>query len=270
MLACSVSARPNLIILSVFILPILLIFLIRLWKQKDRRKDLIRYVLAIAIPYLVVGVSLMILNYVRFDSITEFGAVYQLTSNDMAKLGYRAETIPIGIWHYFFNPADISLTFPFIQTRPNTPLYMGFYGSGFAGVGIFALMPISLLIFFLPVLKKHIQANYPKLWSVLLWTISIAILSAIVVTLVGASYFRYSLDFIWMMAMSGICLMVIVLELAKKEKILEKILEGFMIVFTIFTIIVSLGISVKSESNFFYYGNAKKYYEIKNSISFWE
>ena len=270
MLACAVSARPNLIIMSLFVLPIFLSYFIKLAKQKERRKDWIKYIIAIAIPYLVVGIALMVLNYVRFGSVTEFGAVYQLTSNDMAKLGYRVSTIPIGIWHYFFNPADISAEFPFINTRPNMPQYMGFYGTGFAGVGIFMLMPICILIFFLPLLKKEIQKHYPKLWFFILDAIIVAVISAIVVTLVGASYYRYSLDFIWLISIVGVCLMMVVHQRLKKDELIAKLFEGICIVLTLYTICITLGVSVRSETKYLERANPEIYYQIKEDVCFWE
>jgi len=270
MLASSVSARPNLIIISLLVIPIFIWYFIQFIKQKEDKKKIIKYVLAIMIPYLVIGISLMILNYVRFDSITEFGAIYQLTSNDMAKLGYRIGTIPIGIWHYFFNPPDISTVYPFINTRPNMPQYMGFYGTGFAGVGIFMLMPICILIFFLPILRKHIKEDYPKLWPLLILALIVAVISAIAVTLVGASYYRYSLDFIWLVSMVGVCLMAIVLQRLKKDKLIEKIVEGICIILTIYTICITLGVSVKSEGRHLERFHTDTYYEIKDSMSFWE
>lgn len=271
MLACSVSARPNLILISLFVLPIFIQYLIALWKKRnENKKDLIKFVVAVAIPYLVIGVILMTLNYVRFDSITEFGARYQLTSNDMEKLGYRIETIPIGIWHYFFNPADISTEFPFINTRPNTPEYMGFYGSGFAGVGIFMLMPISILLFFLPTLRKHIKEKYAGLWWLLIDAIIVAVISAIAVTLVGASYNRYSLDFIWLIVVAGICMMEVVWQIAEKEEILEKITRGIFTVLTLVTICISLGISIRSETRYFERIYPIDYIKLRHSISFWE
>ena len=271
MLACSVSARPNLLLISLLVLPIFIRYFISFWKnRKENKKDWVKYILAILIPYLAIGITLMVLNYVRFDSITEFGARYQLTSNDMEKLGYRMETIPIGIWHYFFNPADISTEFPFINTRPNTPEYMGFYGSGFAGVGIFLLMPISILVFFLPTLRKHIQEKYAGLWWLLLDAIIVAVISAISVTLVGASYNRYSLDFIWLMVVAGICMMEIVWQIAEKEELLEKIARGIFTVLTLVTICISLGISLRSESRYFERIYPIDYMKLRHSICFWE
>lgn len=73
--ACSVGCRP----MQLIFLPILLILLYRNERKKDEKSTGIRLILHRwywAIPMCVVALSYMILNYVRFGSITEFGRKY--------------------------------------------------------------------------------------------------------------------------------------------------------------------------------------------------
>ena len=62
--------------------------------KSKNKKEVIKELIAVMIPYITVGLALMYYNYIRFDSIFEFGAKYQLTINNMAKLGSRLYTIP--------------------------------------------------------------------------------------------------------------------------------------------------------------------------------
>ncbi len=92
-LALAVGCRPTYLFISLIILPILAQKLIKNVKSKNK-KEVIKELIAVMIPYITVGLALMYYNYIRFDSIFEFGAKYQLTINNMAKLGSRLYTIP--------------------------------------------------------------------------------------------------------------------------------------------------------------------------------
>ena len=48
---------------------------------------LLKKLLYAASPYLVIGILLMLYNYLRFDSPFEFGQSYQLTITDQSKYG---------------------------------------------------------------------------------------------------------------------------------------------------------------------------------------
>lgn len=154
LLAMAVSARPNLLFISLLIVPTLIRRLTE-FIQKKESKEIIKLIASVAIPYAVIGMGIMIYNYLRFDSIFEFGARYQLTSNDMGKLGYRLSTVPIGMWHYLWNPFQILGTFPFIYTVDSNPLYVGFYGSGCKGARSICAKPNNVYIIPITILFKE-------------------------------------------------------------------------------------------------------------------
>lgn len=95
----------------------------KLWKNKDKR-EIIKLILSLAIPYGVVAILVMGYNYIRFDSILEFGAKYQLTSNDMGKL--RLQNIYHTNWNMALpiqsnaNISNISICTP---SRQHATLY---------------------------------------------------------------------------------------------------------------------------------------------------
>lgn len=274
--ALAVNARPNLLLVSFLVLPTFIekftefIKKIKQDKEKTIMKEFIKYLLCIILPYGIIGISMMILNYIRFGSITEFGASYQLTSNDMINLGYRYSTIPIGIWHYLFNPPVLDLTFPFIHMKPVMPLYIGFYGHGYVGVGTFFATPICCILLFIPVLRKYIKNKNIHLWRLIKRSLIIAIIMIITITLLAASYERYSLDYTWMIVWPSLAIMLIVHEIVNKNDIIKKMFERICMVTTIICICTSMAMALKSESNYAEYVSTKKYDDIAESMMFWE
>jgi hypothetical protein len=105
------GCRPNMIFVSLLV-PFVL------WKYRSRK--LLPFVV---IPYLIAAVPLCAYNYVRFESIFEFGVKYNLTA-----YGVPADTLlnPIGkiiktfsgFVSYLFSPYEYHLNFPFVKCSP--------------------------------------------------------------------------------------------------------------------------------------------------------
>ena len=73
------GCRPNIGLFNIIVVPVIY------WiysKYKVEIKRMVLKLLHVIVPYLLVGVLLMIYNYVRFDSVFEFGQSYQLTIAD--------------------------------------------------------------------------------------------------------------------------------------------------------------------------------------------
>lgn len=268
-LALAVWARPNLLIVSLLLVPIGIEKLINLLKNKQN-KEILKLILSVAIPYLIVAVGVMIYNYLRFDSIFEFGARYQLTSNNMGKLGYRISTIPIGIWHYLFNPFQMLATFPFIHSVDSNPLYIGYYGSTLKGVGIFSLNIVMYSLFLLPLLRKRIQQKNKRIWNTIIAITIVGITMMIAVILCAASYGRYSLDFAWMFVLSTILILLCIYDFIKEHDFAKKIFEIVVGACIILSIFFNSLESINSERNFFKVFNNTRYHKVKSSICFWE
>lgn len=92
-LALSVACRPTDLLASLLIVPYLLKLFIE--NIKSNKRNLFKLIVSVAIPYMTVGIALMWYNYIRFDSVLEFGAKYQLTIANMKDLGSRIFAIPV-------------------------------------------------------------------------------------------------------------------------------------------------------------------------------
>src|SRR6202042_657623 len=129
-------------------------------------------------PFIVCGILLALYNAVRFGSFTDFGDRYELAGIDQttAKF-YGLSYIVPGLLSYLVVPARLALTFPyaFLQTAASDPIISlphGYIGSatGAAGAepaaGLFTTMPITLLLFSLPVLwRQRREGERGVLWA---------------------------------------------------------------------------------------------------------
>jgi hypothetical protein len=68
-----------------------------------------------SVPVALAGIGLAIYNFLRFDSFTEFGLHYQLTSFDIRTLSFHAPDFWNAWRAYLLNLPDLQLTFPFFR-----------------------------------------------------------------------------------------------------------------------------------------------------------
>ena len=138
----------------------------------------------------------MYYNYVRFGSPFDFGANYNLTTNDMTVRGFKFSRIPLGIVMYLFNPVNFKNIFPFIE---QTKLYTNYLGltiyEPMTG-GLFFTTLIFGVCLFLPKFKKQInnQLLYKTLWLMLFSALIIIIADTQMAGILG----RYLCDFSWL------------------------------------------------------------------------
>ena len=83
-IALIIGCRPQLAIILLFAFPIF-------WNDiKEKRFFSVKGMantLSVIVPFLIIGVGIMYYNYARFGSVMDFGANYNLTSNDMTHRG---------------------------------------------------------------------------------------------------------------------------------------------------------------------------------------
>jgi hypothetical protein len=211
-LALAVGCRPPLLVASLLVPVLLWPILASFFPLKEKLKDkhfvriaLIK-IIALAIPYLVIGLALMWYNYVRFDSIMEFGASYQISyqnsaaATDTGLLGNMRRSFD-GMMGYLFTPFNIYPDFPFIRTGNINSVFTGFMSRDGGLIGAFAL-PVT---WFLPaaifIRKSPVFRNVAPL-IIGMAAVSLTILLA---ETLAFPYFtgRYSADFFWLLMVSG-------------------------------------------------------------------
>lgn len=264
-LALAVACRPTTLIASIIIIPIIW----NLFKQKKANKrEVLKLILVVMIPYIVVGLLLMYYNYIRFGSIFEFGAKYQLTMNDMRNLKNRLITIPAGFIYNLFNLPSFIGEFPFMQVNSNIPEIFAYYYVEDMPGGVFILAPIAFAVFGI---KKFFKTSKnTELKNLVVVILAVGIILNIIIVMQGGSTGRYLLDFAWYFVLAGILIYLENYqntETVEAKKILEKIFVGLMS----FTLIINIltgflttsGVGMKRVS-------PQVYFNVEYSISFWK
>lgn len=141
-MALTAGCRPH---LAILILASFAIFFEDIKNSRFFSKKGIWNVLAISLPIIVVAIGLMTYNYLRFDSIFEFGAKYNFTGVDMThQVGSGVKFIQ-GIWEYVFAPIPIVDHFPYLQLRDLSSDYLGYFYLHDMYGGMIWLFPLSIL-----------------------------------------------------------------------------------------------------------------------------
>lgn len=264
-LALAVACRPNHLLISLIFAPKLVQILIKNIKEKN---EVVKYVCSIGIPYLTVGILLMIYNYVRFDSIFEFGTSYQLTINDMRNLGYRILTIPVGIITQLFKLPVTSNEFPFFIHQHSTIPFFGYYYVESMVCGLFILNPINLIVIFLIKLKNKIKEKEAYKFTCIL-SIVAAIIAIANIVLAG-SLQRYSMDYAWILNIASYLTLFIIVSNIKSTEIKKYILK-IAISITLFMLAINFIVgAVVSEINILESISPIQYYSIRYNVCFWE
>jgi len=193
--AFAVACRPSALLWSILI-PVIL------W---DKRRDFINVskILAIIIPFAVVGSILAWYNYARFDSPFLFGDTYAMIYVNLNMLN---QISIIGKIHFYikmflfvlFNPPNLDLTFPFISAKiSNIPLAISSFWNDDDNtiVGIFCF-PITWFLFY--VRKVEILRNF------IFAGIFISLLNIILFVSMATIDWRYTMDFAWVMALGAL------------------------------------------------------------------
>jgi len=187
-LALVVGCRPNMLLASILV-PVIL------WKRRSWK--LAAFIL---IPYIMVAIPLCLYNYVRFDSIFEFGAAYHLGLGDGLVVNLLN---PLGKIHrmfvtfvfYLFRVYTYSVHFPFVELVPTDDGFvtaqLGFsqYYNRSGG-----LINFPIVFCLLYILKKFQGMGRPKIFPLLLVFLIIAVINIVLYASFGVIVARYLMD----------------------------------------------------------------------------
>ena len=107
-----VMSRPGVALLGILICPTLFKYF---FKSDLKIQEKIISFLCFFIPLAIGAIIVCAYNYLRFDSIFEFGAKYQLTVYDVSKYSISSTLIFPCIFHYFLQMPILKSEFPFIN-----------------------------------------------------------------------------------------------------------------------------------------------------------
>lgn len=111
------GCRPTIGLANIVVFPLLFEY----WRKRKECGNvniyLHVYLLAVILPYAIIGILLMAYNYVRFDSVFEFGQSYQLTNVDTiayAASGPSLFRLVNGLIDIFISNHPLSGEFPYV------------------------------------------------------------------------------------------------------------------------------------------------------------
>ena len=125
LIALTMAARPQMVLAAVFGLVLFWPFLRGSKGDRVARKSVMRSFRVAMAPFVVVGVAVLAYNAARFGSPFDFGANYNLTTNDMTHRGFHLDRIPFGLYTYLFQPPVFGSQFPFLRQAYIDPSYQG-------------------------------------------------------------------------------------------------------------------------------------------------
>lgn len=199
-LALAVGCRPQFVLLSFLAIPI---FRDSVLKKRTliSQKSVISTVL-FALPYVIVAAGLMWYNNARFGSPFDFGASYNLTTNDVSNRGFVFDRLGTIIYYYLLQPCVIDPIYPFLKTSHIMTTYMGttirqdIYG------GIFFQSPLTVLLlgsYFLKDRMKKANSLY-----VMITLVVIGVVTVIVDGQMGGILQRYVCDFAFIFTLAAV------------------------------------------------------------------
>lgn len=212
-MALVAGCRPQLLLLTFLAIP--MFFRKYIIDKEIKSKQGIRELALLLSPYIVVASGLMFYNFIRFGSPFDFGANYQLTTNDVTKRGWDFGRTGLGFFTYLFQPPVFTAKFPFLEKVTIKTNYVGktIVENCFGG-----LITSTPLLWFIGLLGK--AKNTLKDKRLLSYTIILLLSGVILVffdTQAGGLLQRYLSDFGFIFFGAVILIIFALLENAKTE-----------------------------------------------------
>lgn len=224
--ALTAASRPQFLVVCI---PAIALF----WDAVFHRRTLLSKkslgaTAALAVPFFVVAAGVMYYNAARFGSVFDFGANYNLTTNDMTRRGLVPGRIPLGLFTYLFQPPAISSQFPYLKNVSIETGYMGmtiteaFFGGAFA-------VNLTLLFGLFPrCVKRELRGK--GLYAFTILALASSVLVVIADTEMAGLLQRYITDFAWLLALAAA---IVIMAMFEKWQIGEAH-KGLLCVFTVF------------------------------------
>ena len=215
-MALVAGCRPNLLLFSFLFFPFFLGEIISAFREKRIfKKESVINAISFATPYILVAAGLMWYNNARFSSPFDFGANYNLTTNDMTSRGFVWERMGIAAFAYFFQLPKITSVFPFIRACDFDSIYMGVTIREPVYGGILSYSPFLWSGFFIPKFKETLSKYKVLIPAVML--LAFGVITALLDAQIAGILPRYFSDFSLMFYLGALFIFLAVMVDAKDE-----------------------------------------------------
>lgn len=200
MMALSAGCRPQLTFSAVLAYPLLRSVMLphRPAGNSTASHPLLHRWICFLLPFMIVAVPLMYYNWIRFGSVVDFGAGYNLTSINIHDIPVSFHRIPSGITYYLLDPPRLSGNFPFVESTDFAPGIAGdiIFKHGYGGLLFWNPALWTIAVFYAIRRKKNIRLSGDLI--LMQWMLSaLGILLLVFVTIMGMGglMYRYMIDF---------------------------------------------------------------------------
>ncbi len=262
-MALVAGCRPQILMGSFLAIPLFynIVFKERMLFSKKSIKSTLAFVL----PYVIIAAGVMYYNYIRFDSVFDFGANYNLTTNDMTSRGIVLGRTTLGIFTYLFQPPAYSPRFPFISDVWFYTNYMGRTIHEYLFGGILFNHFILCINLFVFKFKKTLKLK--GLFAFCLVSICSSIIIVIADTQLAGLLQRYMTDFAWLMFIPAIILVLSLFE--RVNDYLRKHLYTVLLCGLAFSFYYDFATIFFYGDNALYNANPTVHYTVAHLVQFW-
>ncbi len=256
-MASVAACRPQILLTSFLAIPL---FWDKIFKERKLfTKETIKKTVGFVLPYVVIAGLLMAYNYVRFGSPFDFGANYNLTTNDMTRRGFVIGRIPLGIFYYLLRPFNLTLKFPFIMRDGVATNYMGTTIFEEMGAGFLIANLLCLFGIFIFRNKEDFKEKMPYKIGVMM------VISALVIIIADTQMAgilpRYICDFGFMLYLATCLVLFNKLNKNENNDKLHKLIYAALIFGLVYNFMLLFSDNILWNSNFYFY--------IKGLFEFW-
>ena len=268
-MALVVGCRPQLVVLSLLAFPLF-------WRPYITERRLFtprggREFACLVAPYAVVAAGLMGYNYARFGSLTDFGANYNLTVNDMTKRGWNLGRLAPALFAYFLQPPCVTGVFPYVQPAPFDTTYMGQTIKEVTFGGILACLPV---LWVLPFAKRILTLRMrQRSTRTIMGVIVVLLASGVIVALLDAQMAgilqRYFADFSFMFLAAVVLLAFIVNENLPPGSMAQNLLMKVLLVLVAVSVLYSVLVCFVPETGWYSDVYPWAYQDVIETAQFW-
>lgn len=264
-IALIAGCRPQMLIVMAFGV---MLFWNDVFKERTLfSKSGIKQTIALCVPFAVVAAGIMWYNFARFGSPFDFGANYNLTSNDMTHRGFVWGRIGLGLFSYLFQPLNIDAVFPFLHDFKATTTYQGLTLTENMLGGIFLLFPI-LLFGACGTFRRKLFDN-KKAYRMVYFSIIMVVVLVVLDTQMAGLLTRYFMDFVWLAMIASSVTVFAYCEAYKNEQYkYDRLIKTVALLSALSLILVFLRIFAHSEDAIAT-SNPQLYYTVQHLIAFW-
>jgi hypothetical protein len=270
-MAAVALCRPQFLIASFLAIPL---FWNKVFKERELfSKKSIGRTIAFVLPYVIFAAATMWYNNARFGSPFDFGANYNLTTNDMTRRGMNLGRLPLGLFAYFIQLPAFNAKFPFIKSVDISNCYMGTTISEMMFGGILATQPVLWCLALVKAVKAELKQK--GIFAFVVCTTAFSVLVAAADTQMAGILYRYYMDYSYLMLIGAVLVAFTLIE--KYGKLFtEKLGQAYgnVPVFAVSVLAIAcLGYTLMTAlvpGDYAHeYSNPDLYYSIVSALAFW-